>query len=374
VEPVAGEPKEKLASKDGPAREVAERENFALERERLLGREEFVRQLLANFPNGSVNVFDGDLRYLLAEGRGLEEEGLTSEMLVGKTLEELFPKESADFVRPYYRRAFAGENVEFELPLGGRMYSIYAAPLREENGEVRTIIAVAQNVTERKRVQEERERLLTRKWKARAAVEERKRISRELHDRVAHTMVIVSQSLELYETLEQSDPERARAKMNLAKDSILEAMSLTRDLSWELRSAEVQEEGLSVALSHLLEVSVPPGVECALSVEGDEALLPSHVREQLFVILREGIRNAVSHSEAGRMDVEVRVSTEEVAGCVRDDGRGFAEEDVYAGGGLRSMKERAEVVGGAFKVSSSQGVGTTIRVSIPLKRGPGSET
>jgi PAS domain S-box-containing protein len=374
VEPVAGEPKEKLASQDGPAREVAERENFALERERLLGREEFVRQLLANFPNGSVNVFDGDLRYLLAEGRGLEEEGLTSEMLVGKTLEELFPKESADFVRPYYRRAFAGENVEFELPLGGRMYSIYAAPLREENGEVRTIIAVAQNVTERKRVQEERERLLTRKWKARAAVEERKRISRELHDRVAHTMVIVSQSLELYETLEQSDPERARAKMNLAKDSILEAMSLTRDLSWELRSAEVQEEGLSVALSHLLEVSVPPGVECALSVEGDEALLPSHVREQLFVILREGIRNAVSHSEAGRMDVEVRVSTEEVAGCVRDDGRGFAEEDVYAGGGLRSMKERAEVVGGAFKVSSGQGVGTTIRVSIPLKRGPGSET
>jgi PAS domain S-box-containing protein len=374
VEPVAGEPKEKLASKDGPAREVAERENFALERERLLGREEFVRQLLANFPNGSVNVFDGDLRYLLAEGRGLEEEGLTSEMLVGKTLEELFPKESADFVRPYYRRAFAGENVEFELPLGGRMYSIYAAPLREENGEVRTIIAVAQNVTERKRVQEERERLLTRKWKARAAVEERKRISRELHDRVAHTMVIVSQSLELYETLEQSDPERARAKMNLAKDSILEAMSLTRDLSWELRSAEVQEEGLSVALSHLLEVSVPPGVECSLSVEGDEALLPSHVREQLFVILREGIRNAVSHSEAGRMDVEVRVSTEEVAGCVRDDGRGFAEEDVYAGGGLRSMKERAEVVGGAFKVSSGQGVGTTIRVSIPLKRGPGSET
>ena len=70
VEPVAGEPKEKLASEDGPAQEIAERENFARVRGRLLGREEFVRQLLANFPNGSVNVFDGDLRYLLAEGRG----------------------------------------------------------------------------------------------------------------------------------------------------------------------------------------------------------------------------------------------------------------------------------------------------------------
>ncbi len=228
------------------------------------------------------------------------------------------------------------------------------------------------SITERKRVHEERERLLAREWRARAAVEERKRISRELHDRVAHAMVIVSQSLELYETLEQSDPERARAKMNQAKETTLEAMSLTRDLSSELRGAELPEEGLSAALSRLLEVSVPPGVECALSVEGDEALVPAHVREQLFVILREGVRNSVSHSEAGRMNVEVRVSSEEVAGCVRDDGRGFAEEEKH-GGGMRSMKERAELVGGTLEASSRLGGGTTIRVSIPLK-GAGNET
>ena len=315
---MAGETKDKSASKDGTAREVAERGTFARERERLLGREEFVRQLLSNFPNGSVNVFDGDLRYLLAEGRGLEEEGLSPEMLVGKALDELFPKESADFVRPYYRRAFAGENVEFELPMGGHVYSIYAAPLREEDGEVRTIIAVAQNVTERKQAQEERERLLAREWKARAVAEERKRISRELHDRVAHSMVLVHQSLELHEALKQSDPEAARVKMNLAKESTVEAMSLIRNLSSTLRSEEVQEEDLSAALSSLLEIAVPPGLECTLSVEGHEALVPPHVREQLFVILREGVRNAVSHSEAGCIDVEVRVSSEEVVGCVQD--------------------------------------------------------
>ena len=369
---MAGEPKDKLASESGTARVVAERGNFA--RERLLEREEFVRQLLSNFPNGSVNVFDGNLRYLLAEGRGLEEEGLTSEMLVGKTLEELFPKESADFVRPYYQRAFAGENVEFELPLGGHVYSICAAPLHKENGEVRTIIAVAQNVTERKRAQEERERLLAREWKARAEAEERKRISRELHDRVAHSMGVVHQSLELYETLKQSDPETSRAKMALAKETAIEAMSLTRNLSSRLRSSADVQEGLSAALSRLLEAAVPPSLKCDISVEGDEALVPPHVREQLFLILREGVRNAVSHSEADRMDLEVRVSSEEVVCCVQDDGRGFAEEDVYAGGGMRSMKERAELVGGTFQVSSGLGVGTTIRASIPLKRGPGNET
>ena len=108
MEPVTREPKAKPTSEDGTAQGMAEHGSFARGRERFLRREEFVRQLLANFPNGSVNIFDGDLRYLLAEGRGLEEEGLTPEMLIGKTLDELFPKESVDFVRPYYRRAFAG--------------------------------------------------------------------------------------------------------------------------------------------------------------------------------------------------------------------------------------------------------------------------
>ncbi|HYQ85345.1 MAG TPA: sensor histidine kinase [Rubrobacter sp.] len=371
---MAGEPRKEKPKSDeyGTPRGAAERGNLERERERLLGRGEFVRQLLAICPNGSVNVFDRDLRYLLAEGRGLKEEGLTPEMLVGKTIEELFPKESADFVRPFYQRAFAGENVEFELALGDRTYGIFAAPLREENGEVRTIIAVAQDVTERKRVQAERERLVAREQKARATEEERKRISRELHDRVAQSMSVVHQSLELYEALRRSDPERARAKMDLAKETTLEAVRLTRDLSSELRGSEVQEEGLSAALSGLLEAYVPPRLECDLSVEGDESLIPSHVREQLFVILREGVRNVVEHSEASRVDVEVRVSSEEVAGRVRDDGRGFAVEGVYHVGGMRSMKERAELVGGTFEASSVPGVGTAIGVSIPLKWGRGS--
>src|SRR5215218_802356 len=165
--------------------------------ETLKKSEEFVCQLLRNFPNGSVNVFDRDLRYLLAEGRGLEEVGLSPDMLVGKTLHELFPKESADFVVPYYQRVFEGEAVEFELPLGGNVYNIRAAPLHEEDAEVSTIIAVAQNVTETRRAQEERDRLLAREIKARTQKEERRRIARDLHDVVLQDLAGVLQSLRL---------------------------------------------------------------------------------------------------------------------------------------------------------------------------------
>jgi PAS domain-containing protein len=84
-----------------------------------------MRQLLRNFPNGSVNLFDRDLRYLLAEGKGLEQVGLSPEMLVGKTIHELFPKESADFVVPYYKRAFGGQAVEFERLFTGLVFAAF---------------------------------------------------------------------------------------------------------------------------------------------------------------------------------------------------------------------------------------------------------
>ncbi len=160
--------------------------------------------------------------------------------------------------------------------------------------------------------------------------------------------------------------------MNLAKQTTKEAMSLTRNLSQELRSVE-SKDGFSTALSSLLETTVPPGLERHFSVEGDEALVPPHAREQLFVILREGVRNAVSHSMASRLDVGVCISSEEVVGYVEDDGRGFAEEDGgYAGGGVQSMKERVELVGSSFELSSGLGVGTSIKTVIPLKRYAGN--
>jgi PAS domain S-box-containing protein len=335
------------------------------------GREEFVRQLLANFPNGSVNVFDRDLRYLLAEGRGLEEEGLAPEALVGKTIDELFPKESADLVGPYYRRAFSGEDVEFELPLGERTYSIAAAPLREEDGEVRTIIAVAQDVSERKRLQAQHERLLVRERGIRAAEEERKRIGRELHDRVAHTMGVVHQSLQLYEAYRERDPEAAERKLELAKRKAAEAMEDTRDLSETLRVSEVAGEeklALREALTELLSESVPRGMTHALSVAGDDDAVPAEVREQLFLVLREAVRNAISHSGASKVSVTVRTDRERIVGVVEDDGRGFERKprERTEAGGLAYMAERASLMGGTCSLESAPGEGTRVQSGFPL--------
>jgi PAS domain S-box-containing protein len=121
---------------------------------------QLLRHLTRSIPGGSLNIFDKDLRYLFAEGQGLARVGLSTEKLVGKTLAELFPPEAVDYVASYYRRALAGERLDFELEVGGQWFMISTAPLEDEHGQVNAVIALAQEITERKLAEAERERLL----------------------------------------------------------------------------------------------------------------------------------------------------------------------------------------------------------------------
>ena len=198
--------------------------------------------------------------------------------------------------------------------------------------------------------------------------EERRRFSRELHDRLAHEMTVVGQSLDLYEALEGRDPRRAREKLDLARKTAQGALQLMRKFSQELRGTETSE-GLRIALQNLMRISVPSSVESEVSFEGNEEHMPDYVRDQLYMILREGVRNAVAHSGAESIVVEVKISPKEVEALVWDHGEGFETSDAVSEGvGLSSMRERTELLGGSFKVVSGEERGTTLEVRLPLMR------
>jgi signal transduction histidine kinase len=128
-------------------------------------------------------------------------------------------------------------------------------------------------------------------------------------------------------------------------------------------------------LEALLETSVPYGVSADLSFFGDESLIPKAVGEQVYLVMREAVRNAVRHSGCERIGISLRAEEDEVVGVVEDDGEGFDPEasgkaSPSSGVGLLSMRERVEIMGGELRVSSRPGAGTSVEVRAPLDRRP----
>ena len=203
--------------------------------------------------------------------------------------------------------------------------------------------------------------------------EERRRFSRELHDHLGHQMTVVSQSLDLYSALLERDPERADEKLALAHSTANDALDLMREFSSEIRARETTN-GLRIALENLMRISVPVGIEWDVSFEGEEEHLPDYVRDQLYMMLREGVRNAVAHSGSDRITVKVGIDPREVKAVIKDHGVGFdpGETSPTEGTGLQSMRERAELLNGSLEITSDPEGGARAEVRLPLVREKGS--
>ncbi len=262
---------------------------------------------------------------------------------------------------------------EYRADRDGKMWwaEAHGRNVRDEEGRPARVLGITIDVTDRKRAEEERDRLLTRETAARVEAEERKRIGRDLHDRVAHLMAVARQSLELHRAFAGRDPQRAAEKLELAERVTGEALASVRHLSRVLGTMEAAD-GLRPALSALLREHVPPGVASDLAVEGDESLVGPVVRDQLFLILREAVRNAVAHSEANTINVRLTIAGEGVVGVVEDDGRGVDSEAVRRSGpgGLSFMRDRGHLMGGECRIGSAPQGGTRVEVTVPLGAGP----
>jgi signal transduction histidine kinase len=194
---------------------------------------------------------------------------------------------------------------------------------------------------------------------------ERRRIARHLHDQVAHTLVIALNSLELHEWHLEVDRKRSVTQLHRAVQAVREALDTVRALSSDLRRRDVNN-GLESALSEYLRTVAPPTVHWTVTMTGYEAGLPGTVGDELYLILREAAHNSVLHAGARHLQIAVDIGSDVVHGLVNDDGKGFEVERHRAAGGLAGMRERAQLLGGELKVTSTPGVGTLVAVEIPL--------
>ncbi|MBP0005276.1 MAG: PAS domain S-box protein [Cyanobacteria bacterium SBC] len=138
-------------------RELSERQ---LAEAKVRESEKQYRTLVKNFPKGAVFLFDRDYRYTIADGVGLTELGLSREQLEDRVISDVLPAEIYNMVEPLYRAALSGETTTAEIRHVDRIYAYQALPVRNERDEVKGGMVVLQDITERKKAEAERDRLI----------------------------------------------------------------------------------------------------------------------------------------------------------------------------------------------------------------------
>jgi signal transduction histidine kinase len=200
-----------------------------------------------------------------------------------------------------------------------------------------------------------------------AHVAERHRVARELHDRVGGGLSTAHRQLELHEMLMETDPVRAAARLEVAKNAIVEAIDSLRDFMSDLRSVD-QVTSIEKGLLRFLDITPIEGVDVRLRVSGDETWASPVVCDETYLILREATRNALTHGHPSGIAITVNIAPHELRASVVDDGRGFDRSLIgpAGGGGLSSMRERAALLGGSVTVFTEPGRGTDVELFIPL--------
>ena len=200
-----------------------------------------------------------------------------------------------------------------------------------------------------------------------AHIDERRRIARDLHDRLGEGMSVALRQLELHELASRDNPITAGPRAATAKDAITEAMRRLRVVTSDLRQDSVRS--LENALILYID-SVAADADVRLRVSGDETWAAPAVIDQAFLILREAIRNALRHGAPRMVLIGVALAPHELQAWVEDDGCGFVlghhAASVFTGTGLSSMRERAALAGGRLTIASAPGQGTHVELVIPL--------
>lgn len=211
-------------------------------------------------------------------------------------------------------------------------------------------------------------RLLYEQAQELAALQERQRLARELHDSVSQTLYAIGLGTTTVENALEYDPEQVKASLAYVNTLVEAGLAEMRALIFELRPEFLETEGLVGALlkqvdvlraRHRLTVETGLDEEPALSLEKKYAL---------YRVGQEALHNIVKHARASTVAIHLAEREQEVTLEISDNGRGFDPSGAFPGHlGLRSMRERIAKVGGTLALESVQGKGTSIRARVSLQ-------
>lgn len=206
-----------------------------------------------------------------------------------------------------------------------------------------------------------------------AQEEDRRRISRDLHDDINQRLAMLSMDLRRIEKDPSSDPEHLRDETRRVSECLTAVSDDVRQMAYRFHPSILEDLGLVKAVRRLVDdFSARTGITNTYVHKDPGATLPAEVTICLYRVVQESLSNITRHAQAAQVDVELICEDEVVSLSVRDNGVGFdAGKLAQVGGhlGLLSMKERVRQARGTLDVESAPTHGTQIRVEIPLSPG-----
>jgi PAS domain S-box-containing protein len=300
----------------------------------------------------------------------------------GRSLDELKDWAMTDAVHPddlprvaaeWGRAVESGGDYEIEQRLRGangvyRWFHGKSLAVRDAEGRVIGWYGLLTDIDDRKRA----ERRLRRAIKARyeAAITERTRIARDMHDGLLQDITGIALKVAGVLPHIRSSPDVAEKRMELLLDSIQKTNKAARQAVVGMRRDANSADLVSAVQGEAQRLTTQASLALSTRVSGSVRPVPAVVRDVAVALVREGVTNVVKHARASGVRISVAFSSDRLRLALRDDGVGLtlpADPNIEAGHfGMAGMCERVASIGAALVVSSVPGRGTTIRLEVHL--------
>jgi PAS domain S-box-containing protein len=354
----------------GVARDISQ---IKRSEEELRRSHDFLRQVIDSDPN-FIFAKDRTRRFTLANKAVADAYGSTVDQLLGKTDADF--NANPDEVKSFWQKdlevmdslqeRFIAEEVFTDSRGKMRWLQTVKRPILNEEGQAIMVLGASTDITDRKRVEEilrQRERDLH------VAIEERERISQDLHDGILQSLFAVGLGLEASKSMmSPKSRNMAGAPLDQAIVQLNRVMHEIRNFIAGLGSDLLQGKDLSTALQHMLQsLTQNQAMRVRLAVE-DRAAQAISVEQSLhlFLVIQEAVSNCIRHGRAKEATVSLKMLKQGVRLSIRDNGRGFNPETAKgAGHGLVNMAARARKIGARVSVTSKVNEGTRIVLDLP---------
>lgn len=374
-----------LVAVEGIARDVSARRQAE---EELKENEERFRLLVEGVKDYAIFMLDPAGRVSSWNEGAHRINGYRGEEILGQHFSIFYPEAETERGRPERALEIAQAEGSYEeeglrVRKDGSSFwaSVSITALKDEEATLRGFSKVTQDITERKRAEEEIRRLnetlkeLKNLLGRLVAAQEREqyRVAYEVHEGLAQVAVAAYLHLQTFSDRHPQGSKRTQAELDEGLKLIQQTISDARRITANLRPTILDDLGLAPAIS----LEVERLREEDYSVEYEEDLtgkqrLPAEVEVTLFRVVQEALSNVRKHAQTQRVRIELRGRKDEAYLEVRDYGEGFdpgaapARNGAGEGLGLAEMRERVTLLGGTLQIDGAPGAGTSLRAKVPL--------